>query len=404
MIAAGDVLELDSVPYRVGRELGQGGTGVVHEIHRVDDQGVEPLAIKVLRPDIDISEREREHFLLEAERMRRVPHSGLVGVLGAGTLVDGRPYLLMPRLRGECLSERLERGPLPPEEAIRIFAKLACAVHAVHAASMIHRDIKPENVFIVDGNPVLLDFGIARDMHAARSTTTAEGRIRGTPAYMAPERFFGEPASVASDIYELGVVLYFMLAGHLPWNSGTDVRQRLHPASPRLSGVSPGLTATVLEALSTRPEARFPDAEAFAARVEAVRFDIDASDSPDRLTVDIAIPVSKRTTVAWTPPAREWRGHGRVALGVLLLAVPAFAAMAMTGEHVAVPLVVTEPAEPAAPASAVDAAVAKIESAAQAASAPPSAPEPPKVARPTVRAPAASARARDDEVYFEDRR
>ncbi|WP_394842157.1 protein kinase [Pendulispora brunnea] len=410
MITAGDVLELESVQYRVTKELGRGGTGVVHEIRRVDDDLAEPLAIKVLHPDIDITERERERFLGEAERMRRVAHAGLVSVLGAGALANGCPYLLMPRLRGESLAARLERGRMPPDEGVRVFTKLAGAVHAVHMAGMIHRDIKPENVFLVDGNPVLLDFGIARDMHSERSTTTEEGRIRGTPAYMAPERFFGEPASVASDVYELGVLLYIVLVGRLPWSSGSDVRQRLNPANPSLSGVSPGLTAAMLEALSTRPEARFADAATFAEHVEAAWFNVDESDASSRVTADMRLSLAMQPTVAvmtHAEPAR--RGKPWMALAAVVIAAPALAAMTLKREDAGAPVVT--PAEAATP----DAGVARSEPGVASGQAGSAAPSPPRKssapARSTVRPPQVSARPpqaserpRGDETYFEDRR
>ena len=163
---------------------------------------------------------------------------------------------------------------MKPEEAIRIFGILARAVAAVHDAGMVHRDIKPENIFIVEDDglpiPMLLDFGIARDVDAPTSTTTENGLIRGTPAYMAPERFFGSPASVASDVYELGVTLYMMLVGKLPWGSNADVSDRLAPRSPsHFAPIPSALGRAVLGALSTRPEVRPASASALAEQVEA---------------------------------------------------------------------------------------------------------------------------------------
>ena len=180
--------------------LGEGGAGEVYG----GTKGGLPVAVKMLRGDLELTERERQRFFDEATRMRRVTHPGIVAVLDAGTLPDGRPYLSMPRLEGETLAARIARGPIPVDEALRFFAELAAAVSTLHATGLVHRDIKPENVFLARDtsrpadkrvHAMLLDLGIARDENAGSSTTTLEGKTRGTPAYMAPERFFGSAAS-----------------------------------------------------------------------------------------------------------------------------------------------------------------------------------------------------------------
>lgn len=117
---------------------------------------------------------------------------------------DGRTYLAMERLEGETLAAVLARGPLPVARALAVFEELCGAVDALHDRGLIHRDLKPENVFVVaDRHAVLLDFGIAKELAAPASTTTMDGAVRGTPAYMAPEHFFGQPAGVATDLHEL---------------------------------------------------------------------------------------------------------------------------------------------------------------------------------------------------------
>ena len=134
---------------------------------------------------------------------------------------------------------------------------------ALHEAGLLHRDLKPENVFLPnDGGAKLLDFGIAKDISAPSSTTTQAGVARGTPATMAPERFFGAPASESSDVYELALLLYAMLVGHLPWADTTDASVRLDPVSPidAGAGVSKKLSVEIMRALSTRPERRPPRA------------------------------------------------------------------------------------------------------------------------------------------------
>src|SRR5262249_20716754 len=155
----------------------------------------------------DLPERDRKHFLAEAELLSRISHPGVIEILDSGAFDDGRPYLVMPLLEGETLSTRLGRGRLDADLALRLFAQLAGAVAALHDAGIVHRDIKPENVMYLEDEErlVLLDFGIAREVDHPTSTTTRMNLVRGTPGCMAPERYFGVRASAASDVYELGV-------------------------------------------------------------------------------------------------------------------------------------------------------------------------------------------------------
>src|SRR5262249_45378771 len=185
----GSLASLGSPRFEALRVVGEGGSGIVYEARIRDPEAKgRAVALKVLRAELAPSERERRRFLEEAERMQRVEDAGLVALLEAGLLPDGRPFLAMPLLEGGTLAAGLNQGPLPTATALRYFGILARAVHALHAAGMVHRDVKPENVMLVrdgdtDGDtarPVLLDFGIARDIDDDTTTTTAEGRVRGT--------------------------------------------------------------------------------------------------------------------------------------------------------------------------------------------------------------------------------
>ena len=351
------------------RVLGEGGSGIVYEVRvrSASDplaNGSVTLAMKVLRDDLAPSERERRRFLAEAERMQRLRAPGLVTLLESGLLPDGRPYLAMPLLDGETLAERLKRGPLPAQVAARYFAVLASAVHALHAAGMVHRDVKPENVILVDDAPVLLDFGIARDIDDGTTTTTAEGRVRGTPAYMAPERFFGAPASVRSDVYELGVVLYMMLVGRLPWGSEKNVTDRLNPANPRDAGadVSRTLATVILRALSTRPEVRPATAIELARDVAAAAgessapsrrtLDFEVQEAPDQPAITttrvILGALADATRRAVTPARRRSRVFAMGLVTCALAVGVGFAARAVGRSSAPAPNMVTsEPATPA---------------------------------------------------------
>ena len=254
-------------PFLVERELGRGGMGVVYAARH---EG-RPVAVKVSLDEV--SPREKKNFLQEAELLSRISHPGVIEILGSGTLDDGRPYLVMPLLPGESLGKHLERGRLPADLALRLFAQLAAAVAALHDAGIVHRDIKPENVMVLEEEErlVLLDFGIARDLDGPAGTTTRLHMVRGTPGFMAPERFFGMRASASSDVYELAVVLYAMVVGRLPWDDPTDPEGRLRPRHPAELGVElpVGLGHVLLEALSSRPDRR-PSARELAVKVRAL--------------------------------------------------------------------------------------------------------------------------------------
>jgi len=248
------------------------------------------VALKL--PQADLGERDRTHFLREAALLQKAKHTGVVEVLDAGTLSDGRPYLVMPLLEGVSLAELIKRrGKLALDEALGLFLPLAEAVAHLHALGLAHRDIKPENVYYLETEKrlLLLDFGIARETDKPPSTTTQANIVRGTPATMAPERFFGARATATSDAYELALVLYAMLTGALPWGESTDASERLSPKSPSELGVSvpEAVESAILEALSTRPERR-PSVRALIDRLSA--------QTPTSSTQ------SARTTVATTPP------------------------------------------------------------------------------------------------------
>jgi serine/threonine-protein kinase len=287
--------------FAIAGVLGEGGSGVVYDA----TWGHRRVALKVLREELLGTPRERDRFLAEAELLQAVEHPGVVKVLGTGTLPDGRPYLAMEHLDGETLARRVERAPLDTAEALALFTQLADAVAALHARGLVHRDIKPENIFVVSGHAVLLDFGIAKPEAAAPSTTTQEGSVRGTPAYMAPERFFGAPASTATDVYELAVVLYVMIAGRLPWTDVVDPAARLNP--PRLSelghAVSTALETALAMALSTRAEARPASVRDLAERVRGTAV---VSDLALRVTEPLR-PKPPVSTLAASSPASPAR-------------------------------------------------------------------------------------------------
>ncbi len=252
--------------FRILGVLGEGGSGTVYDAR----WGHREVALKVLRGDLGGDDRDR--FLAEARLLVEMTHPGVVKVLSAGSLPDGRPFLAMEKLPGESLARRLGRGPLPLPDAIALFVQLCDAVAAMHARALIHRDLKPENVMLVSGptgeHAVLLDFGIAKQANEGVAPPTQSGMVRGTPAYMAPERFFGHPASIATDVYELAVTLFAMIAGRLPWADSADPEVRLNPARlGAFAEVPPALDELVARALSTRAPNRPPTVMALCEEV-----------------------------------------------------------------------------------------------------------------------------------------
>ena len=314
---------MDPVPatlgdFRISALLGQGGSGIVYDA----TWGPRRVALKVLHPALVGTGKERAQYVTEAQRLQAITHPSVVKVFAVGELPDGRPYLAMERLDGETLAKVLERGPLPLALALEMFGELAGAVATLHEQSLVHRDLKPENVFVVGlRHAVLLDFGIAKDLAASASTTTQDGHVRGTPAYMAPERFFGQSAGIATDVYELALVLYAMLAGRLPWDDLADPEARLAPRSLlELADVPEALDVEIRRALSTRAQNRPASARALLAAVQEAASKSAVAAEPAvtaRLRPDAAQPrppgdraptPEQPTPLAWAPtlpaPAR----------------------------------------------------------------------------------------------------
>ena len=299
--------------FRIDSVLGQGGSGVVYGAHMGDRR----VALKVLRSDQVPTGRERQRFLDEARNIQRINHPSIVEVIDAGELDDGRPYLAMERLDGQNLGQRLQQGAIPRSHALAIFEQLAAAVGAMHEAGLIHRDLKPENVMLVgDDRAVLLDFGIAKPADAPPSTTTQIGMQRGTPAYMAPERFFGARASLASDVYELGVILYVMLVGGMPWADSLNAKSRLDPIAPSTYdiGLPPALERALMAALSADADERPATVTELAAAIRAVGW--GGETVPMRAAGDAEVnPAGREST-------EEVRGPSYLARNVLFIAIP----------------------------------------------------------------------------------
>ncbi|MEZ4249089.1 MAG: tetratricopeptide repeat protein [Polyangiales bacterium] len=252
--------------YRVVRELGGGGMAVVYEGEH-EDLG-RRVAIKVIRHELVAAAPDAvERFLQEARTASSLQHPSIVDVFDLGRLEDGRPFMVMPLLKGVDLERMLsERGPRSPREVARLLAGPAAALDAMHAQGIVHRDIKLENLFLErhdDGHESvrLMDFGLAA-MSGHGSRMTRDGMVLGTPHYMAPEVARGDKAKASADIYGLATVAYELISGVLPFDDDEPVRlmaTKLVHDAPRLSThleVEPGVDDLFARALARDPEKR----------------------------------------------------------------------------------------------------------------------------------------------------
>lgn len=246
--------------YEIIERIGAGGMGEVFRAH--DRELDEPVALKLLRPDIAEDPDMLERFRNEVKLARRVTHRSVARMFELGT-ADGQRFLTMELVLGESLGSVLAReGRLDVSRALRIAIGIAEALEAAHAASVLHRDIKPDNVLVEPGGRVAVtDFGIARQL------VSGEADLSGTPAYMAPEQASGGGASPSSDLYAFGITLFEVLTGARPFPPESALatlarRIREAPPDPRVHRpeLAASLAGLVLRAIATRPEDRFSSA------------------------------------------------------------------------------------------------------------------------------------------------
>ncbi len=205
-------------PYRLVRELGRGGMGTVYLATRDDGAYRSEVAVKILKRGMDTDELIRR-FLDERQILAQLDHPHIARLLDGGATPDGRPYLVMTFVPGEAIHKHSRHHGLSLSQRLDLFKKVCHAVHFAHRNLVIHRDLKPGNILVTPGGePKLLDFGIAKLMNSRKraAETTAAGLRPMTPEYAAPEQLKGEPATTATDIYGLGLILFHLLTGGLP--------------------------------------------------------------------------------------------------------------------------------------------------------------------------------------------
>jgi len=253
--------------YRLLEPLGRGAMGEVWLAE--DTQLPRKVAVKLLPRHMAEDADAVARLLREAQAAASVDHPGVVTVYEAG-VHDGRPYLVMQRVEGDTLEARLERGPLPVADAVRMAIEVADALAEVHALGIVHRDLKPANVVLSPRGARVLDFGVASVKGSPRLTTT--GVAVGTPTAMAPEQMRGQPPDNRTDLWALGVMLYRAVTGVPPF-AGDTVEQVMHAvlnAQPRTpsalrSGLPPELDFIVMKLLRKESAHRYARAEELLA-------------------------------------------------------------------------------------------------------------------------------------------
>jgi predicted Ser/Thr protein kinase len=253
-------------PYHLLERLGEGGMGVVY---LAADQQQRRVAVKALRPAIAADPNARRRLAREVETMRRVRSPFVAEVLDADVTSDP-PYIVTRYVSGRTLEDVVgQDGPLTGAQLARVASGLALALSAVHAAGVVHRDLKPGNVMIANGEPVVIDFGIAQVPDSTRLTQT--GMFMGTPGYLAPEVIEGKPSGPASDVHSWGATLAFAATGRPPFGTGAfeTIFYRIINGQPDLNGFPAPLVTLVGQALSRDP-ARRPDTAELCRRTAAL--------------------------------------------------------------------------------------------------------------------------------------
>jgi serine/threonine-protein kinase len=253
------------------------------------------VVVKMLQRDLarrpDLVDRMR----LEGQALARLEHENLVAVIDLHTTLEGRPFLVMERLRGRTLGEELAaRGALPAAEAMEIARQALAGLGAAHEAGLVHRDVTLANLFLCDPRPgaagrvvKVLDFGLAKVVSSAGgraprplSASTEEGVTMGTPRFFSPEQAAGSRVDARTDVYAMGIVLYTMVAGRGPFadlvavDELLDAHRTMTPPKPSIHAPAPlpeGLDEIIAQAMAKRPDERFADAASFARALEHAR-------------------------------------------------------------------------------------------------------------------------------------
>ncbi len=320
--------------YEVIEEIGAGGMGQVFKAY--DRRLHEVVAIKAIRPEICADAQAMERFDNELRLARRIAHKNVARMFDVGT-DEGLPYITMEYVSGEDLRSLIQRiGLLPMAKVLAVGRQIAEGLAEAHALGIVHRDLKPHNIMIDrEGNARIMDFGIARFTKTKRMTEV--GVLIGTPEYMAPEQIEGGDSDARSDLYSLGIILYEMTTGRLPFTGDTPLavamkQKTAAPLPPR--GLNPqtppALNELILKCLEKKPERRFAGANALAAALSGIERDLSTAERA------VTLPVRR--------PTRDVTIQFNVRRIVVPIAVIAFLAVAGVG----IWILLTRPGAPTA--------------------------------------------------------
>jgi serine/threonine-protein kinase len=308
--------------YELEELVGRGGMSSVYRAH--DSLLERYVALKVLHEQYSKDEDFVERFKREARSVAQLQHPNIVTVIDRGEQ-DGRQYIVFEYVEGENLKELVvRRGRLEVREALEIAIEVARALGFAHEHGLVHRDVKPQNVLLNgDGRAKVTDFGIARSLDVEQGVTQT-GTVLGTSNYIAPEQASGKHVDQHSDVYSLGVVLYEMLTGELPFPGESFVAvalKHVNEAPPSVvdvrGDIPPRVAEAVDRALEKEPKRRFPGMDAFAAELEACLADLDRDGDRE---VTMVVPAVRRLG---RPPQR--RSVPYLPLGIGLIALLAIA-------------------------------------------------------------------------------
>ena len=324
--------------YLVDRKIAEGGMGSVYAGHHpVIGKRV---AVKVLAPHCASIPDLVRRFVEEARATNKIGHPNIIDIFSFGTLPDARPFFVMEFLDGASLAQRMDAGDLTATETRRILRQICSALEAAHRAGIVHRDLKPENVWIAapaheDSFAKVLDFGIAKLLDNPAGKSTQTGAAMGTPRYMAPEQCMGRAVDHRADIYSLGIILYEMFAGEVPFRGetfGELIYQQMSeiPEPPsKHRPVEPELERLILMCLEKDPAKRPESAKELSRLLEVALHDGDKPITQPRaaaLTAQAApVPVTTMSqsvgqVVVTTPPASNRKRAGLV-IGATALVV-----------------------------------------------------------------------------------
>lgn len=310
--------------YKIKKELGRGGMGVVYQAE--DTRLERQVALKFLPPHLGTDEEEKQRFVQEAKAASALDNPNICTIFEIGKTEDGQMYMAMAYYEGETLKQRIDRGPLPIEEAIDIALQIASGLARAHQKDIVHRDVKPANIIIThDGAVKILDFGLAK--LGGQSKLTKAGTTLGTTAYMSPEQAQAQKVDRRTDVFSLGVVLYEMITGKLPFQGEYEqatiyaiLNETQEPLTGLRSGVPMELERIVNKCLQKDPGARYQHLDELMVDLKQLKQDSERKELLSGSHVQPALQPKKRSPLLYA------------AAGVILLLLVAAAYFLLSGK------------------------------------------------------------------------